>query len=170
MAVLQISKNFCRTAFVLTATVMVAACHVPDGSREPGMTGIVISENSKGKANSETHTIRYYIEKLPDRSYVEIYGDADNPRPWFTAAEALGAMGKPAIPALVAQLATKDQYELKLVLYALMLASQDPALKSDIGNDYLQLDTVLTEDGNPENRQRAVEWWQRHRNLFIDTP
>jgi len=106
--------------------------------------------------------IQYYVDKLADRNYVKPYGDDDNPRPWYTAAEALGAIGKPAIPALIGHLDTPDPYELKLVLYALMLASQDPELLRVTQGDYLQLDTVLTEDDNMANRQRAIEWWRQH--------
>lgn len=168
MTVLRIPNRNCKRFFVLAAAVPLLACSVLDGSRVSDIQESSIPERSQGSANSEIQTVRHYIEKLSDRNYVETYGDADNPRPWYTAAEALGAIGMPAIPALVARLGTNDQYELKLVLYALMLASQDPALKLRLGNDYLKLNTVLTEESNSENRQRAVQWWQRHRNLFSD--
>lgn len=117
-------------------------------------------------ASPEQEKIRYYIDKLPDRDYVETYGDAENPRPWYTAAEALGQIGKPAIPALIERLDTQDPYELKLALYALMLASQDAELMTETKSDYLQLGTVLTEDTNTENRRLALEWWERYQHLW----
>ncbi len=110
--------------------------------------------------------VAYYIAKLPDRDYVETYGDADNPRPWYTAAEALGEIGKPAIPALVARLDSDDDYELMLALYAMMLASQDPTLQAETGGDFLRLSTVLSEETNPANRRLALMWWQRYRHLW----
>lgn len=115
---------------------------------------------------AESDNIRFHIDKLPDRTHVRPYGDADNPRPWYIAAEALGQIGKPAVPALIERLDTQDPYELKLVLYALMLASQDPALQTATGGDYLRLGTVLTESSNDENLYLARDWWQRHRHLW----
>lgn len=110
--------------------------------------------------------IAYYIGKLPDRDYVRSYGDNDNPRTWYTAAEALGEIGEPAVPALIGRLDTDDSYELMLALYALMLASQDPELKAKTGGDYLQLDTVLTEETNTANLRHAQSWWKRYRGLW----
>lgn len=138
----------------MMALTIMAGCTAPE--HEP-LTEATVTEKQ---------AIHFYIAKLPDRDYVKSYGDMDNPRPWYTAAEALGAMGKPAIPALITRLDTPDPYELKLVLYALMLATQDPTLQSRTGGDYVQLPTVLNEDSNDENRQRARDWWERHRHLW----
>ena len=71
-------------------------------------------------------------------------------------------MGADAIPALVQRLHTEDEYELMLVVYALMLASQDARVMDTTQDDYLQLDVVLTPDTNPQNRQRALDWCQRY--------
>lgn len=106
--------------------------------------------------------VRYYISRLPDRSFVDTYGGEEHPRPWYIAAERLGQIGEPAIPPLVSRLDTQDEYELMLVLYALMLASQDPALMDATGGDYVELGTVLDPRYNAENRARALAWWQRH--------
>lgn len=102
--------------------------------------------------------ISFYIDQLPDRDFVEVYGDDENPKTWYTAAEKLGEIGAPAIPALVQRLGTADEYELMLVVYALMLASQDAQVMAITEGDYLQLDTVLTSETNTENRQRAQRW------------
>lgn len=114
----------------------------------------------------EHEAIRYYIEKLPDRDYVDTYGGVEHPRTWYTAAEALGEIGKPAVPALVGRLDTSDPYELMLALYALMLASQDPDLSAKNEGDYLRLDSVLKQGANADNRQRALEWWQRYQHIW----
>ena len=122
--------------------------------------------NGAEPPTEQAAAVAYYIARLPDRDYVETYGDADNPRPWYTAAEALGEIGKPAIPALVERLDSDDDYELMLALYAMMLASQDPALQAETGGDFLRLGTVLSEDTYPANRRLALQWWQRYRHLW----
>ena len=129
-----------------------------------GGCGVVGGEARGGGAVAsapETESVRYYIGKLPDRDYVSTYGGPEHPRTWYTAAEELGQIGAAAVPALVERLDTHDSYELMLVLYALMLASQDPVLMAASGGDYLQLQTVLVEESNDENRRRALAWWQR---------
>src|SRR5690625_8026986 len=87
-----------------------------------------ITDNTYETEAEQLSEVRYYISKLPDRTFVDTYGGEEHPRTWYTAAEALGAMGTIAIPALIDRLDTSDPYELKLALYALMLASQDPKL------------------------------------------
>lgn len=153
-----------RTVLLLTAA-MLAGCAAEEAENSPADP--TTTEAAADAAHPDKQdAIDYNIGKLPDRSYVKTYGDAENPRPWYTAAEALGEIGKPAIPALIARLDTQDTYELKLALYALMLASQDPALQAETGGDYLQLSTVLTEESNAENLRLALEWWERHRRLW----
>jgi len=110
----------------------------------------------------DNEEISFYIEKLPDRDFVDVYGDDENPKTWYTAAEELGQMGADAIPALVQRLHTEDEYELMLVVYALMLASQDARVMDATQDDYLQLDVVLTPDTNSQNRQRVLDWCQRY--------
>jgi hypothetical protein len=110
-------------------------------------------------------TVAYYIARLSDRDYVDVYG-GENPRPWYIAAERLGQIGAPAIPSLVAQLSSDDEYELMLALYALMLASQDPGVLAATGGRYVALGTVLTPQTNAENRTIALEWWAEHRHLW----
>ena len=106
--------------------------------------------------------IRYYISRLPDPGFVDTYGGEEHPRPWYIAAERLGQIGEPAIPLLASRLDTSDDYELMLVLYALMLASQDPALMATTGGDYVELGAVLDPRHNAENRASALAWWQLH--------
>ena len=103
----------------------------------------------------------YYMARLADRRFVAAYGAEEHPRPWYIAAERLGQIGEPALPLLASRLDTSDEYELKLVLYALMLASQDPQVMAATDGDYLELDEVLSTRSNAENRRQAREWWQR---------
>lgn len=156
-----------RHLCLLLALAVLAACASPDPSAPPAPAGD--DEALDPAALPEQEAIAYYIRKLPDRDYVQTYGGDEHPRPWYTAAEALGAIGKPAVPPLIERLETQDPYELMLVVYALMLASQDPALLAETEGDYLRLDTVLTDDTNRENRRRALAWWQRYRHLWSDS-
>lgn len=123
-----------------------------------------IAEDSAPLDNEE---ISFYIEKLPDRDFVDIYGDEENPKIWYTAAEKLGQMGANAIPALVQRLHTEDDYELMLVVYALMLASQDARVMDATQGDYLRLGVVLTPNTNPQNRQRTLDWCQRYPQVCV---
>lgn len=145
---------------LLLGAAAVAGCAEPAPDATSGADAAVED------LTAEEDAIRYNMARLADRDYVATYGDNENPRPWYTAAEALGAIGKPAIPALVQRLHIADDYELMLALYALMLASQDPVLQAETGGDYLRLGTVLTEDTNAENKRLALQWWARYRHLW----
>ncbi len=162
------SKHLWNAFFLLIAAAVLSGCAVLNAE---GPYGINAEDDGATKrfhkADLPTHEIvQYYIGKLPDRGYVDTYGGDEHPRPWYTAAEALGEIGKPAVPALIKRLDTPDPYELKLVLYALMLASQDQNLRAETNDDYLRLNTVLTQNTNKENRERALDWWQRFRHLW----
>lgn len=104
----------------------------------------------------------YYVSRLADRRFVSRYGDRNNPRTWYIAAERLGQIGLPAVPLLFARLATRDDYELMLVLYALQLATQDPQLMARTGSDYIQLTAALDASANTQNLRIARQWWQQH--------
>jgi len=113
---------------------------------------------------SEAEEIEFYINKLPDRDFTETYGHGYT---WYTAAEELGMIGKPAIPHLVKQLQSDDEYVVMLSLYALQLASQDSAVTEKTGGDYIELEgTVLSKESNSGNVQLAESWWNRHRHLW----
>lgn len=124
--------------------------------------------NNDAKHNRQE--VNFYIKKLADPSYIEPYGDAQEPKVWYIAAETLGAMGAPAIPELVGRLSTNNSYELMLVLYALMLATQDPVVLETTHDDYLLLDTVLTPETNAENLQRAIQWCQNYPQICYESP
>ncbi|MGQ7263382.1 hypothetical protein [Vreelandella sp. V005] len=104
----------------------------------------------------------YYVSRLADRRFVASYGDRDNRRPWYIAAERLGEIGLPAVPLLFARLNTSDAYEQMLVLYALQLATQDPQLMVRTRGDYVQLGVVLDPAYNDENVHIARQWWQQY--------
>lgn len=154
---------------LILSGVVLAACSTQQPAK---LSGIIIVDDESAVDPTylpEQKTIAYYIRKLPDRDYVQSYGGEEHPRFWYSAAEALGAIGKPAVPALIERLDTTDSYELMLVVYALMLASQDPELLATTNGNYLRLDTVLIDDTNHENRRRARDWWQRHLHLWSES-
>lgn len=111
---------------------------------------------------SEEDEVHYYISRLADRRFIDVYGGEEHPRVWYIAAERLGQLGEPAVPVLFALLDTHDEYELMLALYALQLATQDPQLMAQTGGDYVRLATTLDKGTNAENRTIAQEWWERH--------
>lgn len=111
---------------------------------------------------SQDDEIHYYISRLADRRFIDVYGGEEHPRVWYIAAEQLGQIGEPAVPMLYALIDTDNQYELMLVLYALQLATQDPQLMTQTDGDYVRLSETLSESANAENRELALAWWERH--------
>lgn len=104
----------------------------------------------------------YHVSRLADRSFVDVYGGDEHPRVWYIAAERLGQIGEPAVPLLFGLIDSGDDYELMLVLYALQLATQDPALMAQTAGDYVRLTSVLDPQANAQNREIALAWWERH--------
>lgn len=161
---LPMTRHHWKSLLLLLVLVALIGCLPPAPDRQPDAGPL--AETVDPAQLSQADAIVHYIRKLPDRDYVQTYGGKEHPRIWYSAAEALGALGKPAVPALVERLDTADPYELKLVVYALMLASQDPLVTAETGGEYLSLDSVLTVETNAENRRRAQVWWQRYRHLW----
>ena len=110
--------------------------------------------------------IEYNLQRLSDRDYTQTYGDGENDKIWYTAAENLGEIGKPAIPHLIKKLDSDDEFEVMLALYALQLASQDSELQAQTGNNYLTLPSVLNPRANTHNRAIALSWWQEYEHLW----
>lgn len=114
-------------------------------------------------STTQTLLVSYYMDQLADPTYVTTY---NTDYVWYTAAEALGALGKPAIPSLINRLDTTDPYERSLVFYALLLASQAENVKIFTGDDYIH--TYLDFDSNNHSSQKkiALEWWEKYKNYF----
>lgn len=107
--------------------------------------------------------ISYYIEKLPDPTYVSLYNVEYT---YYTAAESLGQIGKPAIPALIERLSTEDDYERALVLYALLLASQADNVKVFCGDDYINTSLDFDARNHPDQVKIALDWWEKYKSNF----
>lgn len=117
----------------------------------------------KEVATTQTLLVDYYMDQLSDPTYVSTY---NTDYIWYTAAEALGELGKPAIPALINRLDTSDSYERSLVFYALLLASQAENVKVFAGNDYIH--TYLDFDATHHAAQKevALSWWKKYKKYF----
>lgn len=103
--------------------------------------------------------MKYYLSKLKDRTCTGKYGDGGT---WYTAAEELGVLGEAAIPGLIRKLDSIDPYELNLTLYALLLASQADSVKQKTNGEYVNLEVVLSEEHNGENKKIALDWWKKY--------
>lgn len=115
-------------------------------------------------SSTETEEIEFYISKLPDRNFTDTYGHGYT---WYTAAEELGKIGKPAIPYLMNQLQSDDDYVVMLSLYALQLASQDSRVTEKTGGEYIELEgTVLSKESNDVNINVAYSWWEKYKHHF----
>ncbi len=107
--------------------------------------------------------VQYNLDKLKDQSYTGTYGDGYT---WYTAAEELGAMGKPAIPGLMEKLESKDDYERSLAIYALLLASQHDNVKIFTNGAYLDVNLDFNPDSHPEMIEKAKAWWGKYKDNF----
>src|SRR5699024_3149718 len=116
---------------------------------------------SKDSAPLDNEEIKFYIKNMPDREFVDVYGDDQKHKTCYTAAEERGQIGVDSIQVLVKRLYTDRAYGLMLVVYGLLLDSQDAQVMDTTQDHYLQLDVVLTPDTNLQNRQSALNWCQR---------
>ena len=107
--------------------------------------------------------IELLVDKLKDKNYTSTYNEDYT---WYTAAEALGAMGKPAIPYLIKKIDTKDAYEQSLVFYALTLASQADNVKEFAGNDYIKITDSFDASSAESSKKEILRWWEKYKDKF----
>jgi hypothetical protein len=151
-----------------TSAADTSAPQVSLGAQTSHIDGEFVTDWVPPLLTSPEEKAAYYVSRLADRRFVSRYGDRDNPRTWYIAAERLGEIGLPAVPLLFTRLNTTDDYELMLALYALQLATQDPLLMVRTRGDYVQLPAVLDPAANAENVRIARQWWQQHSALFAE--
>jgi len=174
-----------KNLLILITLLAISGCLSPDKSGRSSLPVVKKDEQRQPQLNAGAHVVQeekttesieppfedrkqemqFYLSKLSDRDYTQTYGHGYT---WYTAAEELGQIGEPAIPHLIQKLDTNDPFELKLTLYALLLASQDPAVKAKTGGEYIQVDTVLSEESNTENKKIALSWWKKYRAVLLD--
>ena len=107
--------------------------------------------------------VEFYLDKLKDKEFTGIYNEEYT---WYTAAEELGMIGKPAIPGLIEKLDTQDDYERALALYALLLATQQDNVKSFTNGEYINVNLDFNKDNHPEMVDKALSWWNKYKNNF----
>ena len=107
--------------------------------------------------------IEFYLDKLKDRKYTSTYNEGYI---WYTAAEELGKIGKPAIPGLIEKLQTQDDYERALALYGLLLATQDDNVKSFTSGEYINVNLDFNKETHPEMVKTAMAWWDKYKDNF----
>lgn len=107
--------------------------------------------------------VEFFLEKLKDKSFTGTYGEGYT---WYTAAEELGMLGKPAIPGLIEKLNTKDDYERALTLYALLLATQHDNVKIFTNGEYIDVNLDFDGNNHPESVAKAMAWWDKYKQNF----
>ncbi|RUO28801.1 hypothetical protein CWE12_10840 [Aliidiomarina sedimenti] len=159
-------RALCRLLLGVTivSSLALAGCGSSPSSEQSEDPEVTV--DTPPTADSAADSLSYNLRRLADRDFVDSYGDGENEKIWYTAAENLGEIGKQAIPPLIERLDSPDEYEVMLALYALQLASQDEALAEDIGDNYLRLPSVLNPRANPQNRAIALSWWQQYEHLW----
>lgn len=108
--------------------------------------------------------VLFYIHKLKDEDYTSTYGDGQNIKIWYTAAEELGQIGKPAIPFLIKNLHTKNDYERALTLYALLLATQHENVKEFSHGSYINVNLEFDTENHEEYVKKANSWWEKYKH------
>lgn len=122
------------------------------------------NRNNDSKENSKfTEDVLYYIDKLKDKDFVSVSGDGENQKIWYTAAEELGKIGKHAIPFLIKNLDTKDDYERALTLYALLLASQNDNVIEFTNGEYIDVNLDFDTKAQVEYVKVAKSWWEKYK-------
>ena len=114
-------------------------------------------------STTQTLLVTYYMDQLANPNYVTTY---NTDYVWYTAAEALGELGKPAIPSLINRLDTTNSYERSLVFYALLLASQAENVKAFAGDDYIHTYLDFDSSNHPAQKKIALEWWEKYKSHF----
>ena len=122
-----------------------------------------LDEIAENQETLENLLVDYYISELSNPNYYSIYNEDYI---YYTAAESLGQIGKPAIPPLIEKLSTTDDYERALVLYALLLASQADDVKAFAGDDYIQTYLDFDSRNHPAQVELALKWWEKYKNHF----
>lgn len=112
---------------------------------------------------TEEEKVEFYLGKLKDKSFTGTYGEGYT---WFTAAEELGMIGKPAIPGLIEKLETEDDYERALALYALLLTTQHDNVNTFTNGEHIDVNLDFDSNNHPEMVDKAKAWWDKYKQNF----
>ena len=125
---------------------------------------IRVSDIESNIYSVKTHLAHYYVDKLSDKSYTKKY---NHDYIFYTAAEALGELGKPSIPILISKLEySYDSYETALIFYSLLLASQSPDVSCFTNNNYIKTYLDFDATTHPEKKEVVKQWWNTYKDNF----
>lgn len=155
------------------ATLVLSGCTSMSDSSPAPEEGPVASEEQPvderpayERTTEDPDDIAYNLQRLADRDFIDTYGDGENEKIWYHAAENLGQIGKPAVPYLIEKLSSNDEYEVMLALYALQLATQDEQLQEQLNGNYVRFPSVLNPRANAHNVAIAQDWWREYRHIW----
>ncbi len=109
--------------------------------------------------------VAFYVSRLADKDYFEHYSTHEEvPSEWYVAAEELGKIGLPAIPALIQRLeVSEDDYERAQIFYALRLAVQAEDARAVVGNDAPYTTAAFpAPEHHAELKRKWMGWWDAH--------
>lgn len=141
---------------------------LPEGNAVPSeksgtIDSFLVTEDALPEDLTVEEKVEFYLDKLKDKEFIGTYGDGYT---WYTAAEELGMIGKPAIPGLIEKLKTQDDYERALALYALLLASQQDNVKQFTNGEYIEVNLDFNKDNHPDMIDKAWAWWEKFKENF----
>lgn len=177
----QSNARYCKRKSLVTfagaacVALWLSACSSsipgePTPQDEPQVTHEQSPADSDADDGQPRHDdLEYNLQRLDDQHYTQTYGDGENDKIWYSAAENLGQMGKRAVPHLIETLDSNDSFEVMLALYALQLASQDAQLQAQTEYNYLTLPSVLNPRANNHNKAIALSWWREYQHLWNST-
>ena len=132
-----------------------------------GLCRSMISQGTallKDKGITVERSMSFLLDKLKDPDYTDI---SDDGLTWYTAAEQLGNIGKPAIPYLIEKLDTSDDTERTQVLLALAIASQNENVKVFTDGEYVDAEIWLVSE-HPASVQTWKDWYEKYKENFED--
>ena len=114
--------------------------------------------------------VAFYVDRLGDKDYFEHYSTHEEiPSEWYVAAEELGTIGLPAIPALIDRLEESTEvYERQQIFYALRLAVQETNAQAIVGDDApYSIEAFPPKEQHRELTTKWLEWWDYHRTAVL---
>ena len=135
-----------------------------DSSNHLNELDVKVSDIQTNIYDLKTQLCHYYVEKLSDKTYIRTY---NNDYTFYIAAEALGELGKPAIPILMSTLKySNDSYETALIFYSLLLASQSPDVSVFTNGNYIHTYLDFDPATHCKKKRVAEKWWSTYKNNF----
>lgn len=156
-------KELSSTVHELSTQVITLETNLSNSKTLLNQATTRLAELENQHKQIENLLVDYYIDKLRDTTYIDIYNEEYI---YYIAPERLGQIGKAAIPKLIDQLQTSDDYERALALYGLLLASQHDNVKEIVGDDYIPTHLDFDARNHPAQVEKALAWWEKYQSAF----